>query len=749
MVSFIKSTMKVNVYFFYLVLTLTSLLWSSCSDNKQKFHILVIHSYEEKLETYPEFNRLIAKEFKRKGINAEIRTCYLDCEYYLETEELARMRNMLDTAASWKPDLILVNDDQATYSLLKCRHPLTRQVPIVFAGVNYPNWTLIKQYPNVTGLYDKIDFKKNIDAIQKIRNKRVDIATILDSTFLDNKVIADIKQQLKGTYIKALNESLTIYEKGALRQKGYVMFSSKKGRNPGYEYIRELNLYPDNVCYLLTKRDYTTLGISKYIESPTFTTINDLFGGKETTLGGYMTPLPTQVKEEVEVAGRILKGGNPSNIPVKESKKQFVYDWKYLKKYQIPINRLPANSQILNIPLKERYPVLWWGSIIFIIVAFNAILLLLLYFYLREKTKKRNALQQLADEKETLALAVEGSDAYAWKLHNESFIFGKDFWNALGMSSKEISLESFSAFIHPDQLHQFKQYWQNRFITEKKILQLQLNFTGEEYQWWELRCSTSITESNAIKTTGLLLNIQKFKEREFELERARDIAEKAELKQSFLANVSHEIRTPLNAIVGFSNLLTSDLELSDEEKQDYIDTINRNSDILLNLINDILELSRLDSDQMSFNCENYSVSEIIDAVYSTHQLLIPKQLTFLKENCDSDIYIYADKSRLTQVLTNFLGNASKFTQSGYIKIGYTYDKTANKVHIFVEDTGEGISKEEQNIIFNRFAKLDEFAQGTGLGLAISKTIVEKLNGEIKLYSELGKGSRFEIVLPTV
>lgn len=744
-----NSIMKIYTYFFYLLLALTSLLWGSCSDNNRKIHILVIHSYEEKLETYPEFNRLIAKEFKDKGIDAEIQTLYLDCEYYLEESELYRMSSMLDSVASWKPDLILVNEDQATYSLLKCGHPLTKQVPVVFAGVNYPNWSLINQYDNVTGIHDKIDFKKNIDAIQKIKNGKVEVATILDSTFLDKKIIADAKQQLKNTYVKAFIENIDFKERGRLRQQGFVFFSRKKGRQVGDEFVWKLNLYSDNTYYLLTKRDFTTLGISKHIESPTFTTINDLFGGKEIILGGYMTPLPIQVKEEVEVASQILKGRKPSDIPVKESKKQYVYDWRYLKMYQIPITRLPANSQILNIPLKERYPVLWWGSLIFIIAAFNAILLLLLYFYLRERTKKRNALQQLADEKETLALAVEGSDAYAWKLHNESFIFGNDFWNALGMSSKEISFESFSSFIHPDQLSLFKQFWQSRFIAEKKIVQLQLNFTGEEYQWWELRCNTSVTESNAVRTTGLLLNIRKFKEREFELERARDIAEKAELKQSFLANISHEIRTPLNAIVGFSNLLTSDLELSDEEKQDYIDTINRNSEILLNLINDILELSRLESDQMSFNCEKHSVSEIIDAVYATHQLLIPEQLTFLKENRDNDIQIYADKSRLIQVLTNFIGNASKFTKSGYIKIGYTHDKTAGKVHIFVEDTGEGVSEEEQKIIFNRFAKLDEFAQGTGLGLAICKTIIEKLDGEIRLYSELGKGSRFEVVLPVV
>lgn len=742
--------MKTNIFLFCILIIFTSLFWTGCSNKAPEYRILVIHSYEENHETYPEFNRLIAKEFKSKKINAEIHTFYLDCEYYLEKPELQRMSNMLNSIASWNPDLILVNEDQATYSLLKCGHPLVKKIPVVFAGVNYPNWPLIKQYFNVTGFHDKIDFKKNIDAIQKISNKRVDIITVLDSTFLDRKIKTDAKQQLEGTDIIVFNNTYNNTQRGELRQKGYIFFSNRGGRGlKEKEFYRSLNAYSDNICYLFTKRDYTTVGISKFIKSPSFTTINDLFGGNETIAGGYMTPLSTQVKEQVDVATRILKGEKASDIPIKESEKQFVYDWKYLKEWNIPIERLPANCRIINIPLKERYPVLWWGTIISAIIFINIALFLLLFFYLRERKKKHDALQQLADEKETLALAVEGSDAFAWKLQNTSFVFENDFKLAMKMTSKEIPMEMFASFIHPDQLEVFKQYWKQRFASKKKILQLQLNLNNNEYQWWELRCSTTLADNNTTKTTGLLLNIQKFKEREFELVRARDIAEKAELKQSFLANISHEIRTPLNAIVGFSNLLTSNMELEEEEKQEYVDTINRNTDILLNLINDILELSRLESDQMSFNYENYPVAELVDSVYATHQLLVPKHLTFLKENSNEQVSIYVDRSRLTQVLTNFINNASKFTRNGYIKIGYTCDANEMKVHLFVEDSGEGISKEEQEIIFNRFSKLDEFAQGSGLGLSISRAIIEKLNGEIKLYSEPGKGSRFEIVLPIV
>ena len=244
-----------------------------------------------------------------------------------------------------------------------------------------------------------------------------------------------------------------------------------------------------------------------------------------------------------------------------------------------------------------------------------------------------------------------------------------------------------------------------------------------------------------------MLNIQEMKDREEELDAARLLAEKAELKQSFLVNMSHEIRTPLNSIVGFSNILTSDEELTLDDKQEYIDTINKNSDLLLKLVNDILELSRIESGYMSFCYKKCIVKELVDDVYMTHQVLIAPRLDFLKEEEDIPLEIDVDRERLIQVLTNFLNNATKFTESGFIKIGYYYVSEEEAVHIYVEDTGRGIPREEQQMIFSRFYKQNEFSQGAGLGLSICKVIVEKLGGKITLKSEAGKGSCFTVILP--
>lgn len=245
----------------------------------------------------------------------------------------------------------------------------------------------------------------------------------------------------------------------------------------------------------------------------------------------------------------------------------------------------------------------------------------------------------------------------------------------------------------------------------------------------------------------MLLNIQDIKDREEELEAARLLAEKAELKQSFLANMSHEIRTPLNSIVGFANILALEDGLSSVEREEYIGTINKNSELLLKLINDILELSRIESGYMSFSFKKCRVRELIDDIYMTHQVLIAPRLEFLKEVDNIPLEINVDRERLIQVLTNFLNNASKFTETGYIKLGYIYLPDEGHVRIYVEDTGRGIPREEQRMIFSRFYKQNEFSQGAGLGLSICQVIIEKLGGRIGLKSEVGKGSRFTVILP--
>jgi signal transduction histidine kinase len=228
---------------------------------------------------------------------------------------------------------------------------------------------------------------------------------------------------------------------------------------------------------------------------------------------------------------------------------------------------------------------------------------------------------------------------------------------------------------------------------------------------------------------------------------ARDKAEEANrLKSSFLANMSHEIRTPLNAIVGFSGVLVNE-DITNEERAQFCDIIRVNSDLLLHLINDILDLSRIESGYMQFVEEKVEVVELCKNALRTSEYARRTEAVYMFESRLTRLQMTTDGQRLQQVLINLLSNASKFTQKGFITLRLEADKAEGMVHFIVEDTGCGIPPEKAEKIFERFEKLNEYVQGTGLGLSISRVIVERLRGKIWVDTTYDKGARFIVALP--
>ena len=228
---------------------------------------------------------------------------------------------------------------------------------------------------------------------------------------------------------------------------------------------------------------------------------------------------------------------------------------------------------------------------------------------------------------------------------------------------------------------------------------------------------------------------------------AKEKAEESNrLKTAFLANMSHEIRTPLNAIVGFSSVLVSD-DSSPAEKEQYCDIIQKNSDLLLHLINDILDISRMESGKIKFVWEECDVVELCQTALSTAEYGRKTSALFLFETPVASLVIKTDAQRLKQVLINLLSNAAKFTPSGSIKLAIAIDKQHQQLELSVSDTGCGIPSDKNDRVFERFEKLNEYSQGTGLGLAISRLIVENLGGKIWVDKDYTEGARFVFTHP--
>ncbi len=246
--------------------------------------------------------------------------------------------------------------------------------------------------------------------------------------------------------------------------------------------------------------------------------------------------------------------------------------------------------------------------------------------------------------------------------------------------------------------------------------------------------------------------IEQHKATQIELIRQKEYAEQCNnLKSAFLANMSHEIRTPMNSIMGFLSVL-EDYDLSLETKKEYMSIIQKSSAQLLHIIDDIIEISKIDSGNVDIRVQEFSVNSLLDRLFKTFRISVPSErIDFRLDSLlpAQNSTILADESRLEQVLSNLILNAFKFTDQGQVSFGVT--RSENDLLFFVQDSGIGIAKDNYEMIFNRFSQVEGFAKrkygGNGLGLAISKAYVEKMGGKIWVESELGKGSTFYFTIP--
>lgn len=753
------------------------------ANHRVKKHISLIYSFAVNETGCQNFEELVKQEFRKRGIEPVIDKFYLDCMRLNEEEEIIHTKAYLELLKNKPIDLIMPIGDQAAYALLSTRHQLLASVPVVACNVNFPNEKLLKEYESrkIYVLRDTPDFKRNIEFIKTLQPDAggLEVVFNVDLTFLGRASFDLLSQSVDRRNVQILgqrsmyalenryeeiNDMVEYYKLTAALADEHTKENELTISLYPFRYIKGMSLLvmmekskneQAKKAFLLDKFDMMSLPIVNSLNIPSYSCIREGFGGESKIVGGYMATEEISARTAVDLSARLMNKEKIGMPKVRDLDKEYILNWKSFSAYSSnDIKRVPKYTRIINYPFFEHYRKELYTLLALFIFAFIFISISLLRIRRRSAIERKN-MEMLEETHKRLTLSTDGGRIALWNMQGNTIEFDDNYTRLAGLEQRQFSRADFSELVHPDDRQLLSDLYETLLLsTDTQIQRVRLCFGRKEegYQWYELRCRSLKDAQGEVRLAGIMQNVQEVVDREQQLILAKQMAEKAELKQSFLNNISHEIRTPLNSIVGFTNMLIGEGadEISQDEKSSMLEIINHNNELLLKLIDDMVEISHLESGYMDFEIKKWNITEIIKEIYTTYQPLVQSSLIF---NLELDetlcLPVCIDRQRFIQVISNFLNNANKFTREGHITLGCKVIEGRNEVCIYVEDTGKGIDEQELIMIFDRFYKSDEFEQGSGLGLSISKVIIEKLSGRIEVQSEVGKGSCFSVFLSLV
>lgn len=725
-------------------------------------------------DCYGNFEELLRQEFRKQGIEPVFNKFYLDFNTVDPKEGIKNMEAYLEIIKDKPVALILTVGDQAVSALFNTRHRLLSSVSVVACNVHFPDEKLIKEYERrkVYVLRDAPDFQRNIDFIKSLRPQvGIDVIYNIDLTPLGRKSFdlltrfADRKEMRLlgcGTAFSVEPEYKELQE----MVEHYNLMPARAGSHVGkdeitislcpFRYTKGTSLFVDmeksksgqkKEVFLLDKFDQMSLPITKALNIPSFSCIRQGFGEDAKIVGGYMATDEISARTAADFSVRLMNKEKIGMPKIRDMEKEYVLDWTYFSAYaDFDVENVPENVRIINYSFYDRYRNELYFLTGLFILAFILVLVSWLRIRRRSREERKN-LEMLEEIHKRLTLSMDGGRVALWDIQGENIEFDENYTRLVGMEQRTFVRTDFLKYAYPDDVSLLNSLYETLHqSTDMHVRRVRFSFSEENYRWYELRCRSLKDAKGRIMLAGVMQDIQLQVEREEQLIQAKQMAENAELKQSFLNNMSHEIRTPLNAIVGFSDVLASGGS-SEDEQQGYVDIIKTNSDLLLRLINDILDVSRLEADRVTFTFEECDVVPLCQRVLASVSQARKSENEFIFE-CDREsMDMRTDTQRLQQVIINLLSNADKFTRNGKITLGLKVDEKQREVLFSVSDTGTGIPLEKQKLVFERFEKLNEYVQGTGLGLSICKLTVEKWGGKIWVDPGYTDGARFVFTHP--
>lgn len=617
-----------------------------------------------------------------------------------------------------------------------------------------PITDVVKDY-NATFIKYPVYIKQTIELIKKLQPELTKLAFIFDRRYISQQTKADVEAVLRKDFPGIQFEPLSTT---SISTENLLDRLASFDNKTGVLYYSWYRTRKDN------ENRYLVDNVQKMTNSfsvPPIFTLQDVQTENGNFAGGYYVSPEDYAQVTVNTIEMILSGKDSKEIPIQTAETPRAYlNYQHLLLHQIDPGLYPPNATYFQEPpgFLQKYKI-HIISLLVILALLITIGILRVRLFIQKQKAKDKELQiarqaQDLNQKYQLVLKASNMMTWIWDVKEARLECNNIYLTQRSIRDKGtdgqfcMSADEFYSGIHPEDLEQMQDAINKLIAGESISIDEEIRYlddTGLEYTWIEIFAIVGKTdpEGKPAYLTGGTTLINQQKKMEQELRDKEKIEESNRLKSAFLANMSHEIRTPLNAIVGFSNLLAQ--TNPSEETKEFCEIIETNNELLLQLVNDILDLSKIEAGQMDFIYSEFNVSTLFRSLYQTFQSRVKDGVTLYCEIPEQDCVIYSEKNRLTQVITNFLTNACKFTFQGSIRMGYK--EREDGLYFYVKDTGKGIERKNLPHVFERFAKFDSFIQGTGLGLSICQTILDNLHGKIGVESEEGKGSTFWFTIP--
>jgi len=727
---------------FLIVLILFVPLFGFSKNDKEKT-VVFLSSFHENNRWTQSCRSALENKFKEEGYSIKLNSIYLDSKNIVNPEIRKDIIRLYFSEYQEKIDLIVAFDYEATDLILNYSDSNISKIPIVFISELEHERIISKK--NVTGIISDYGIEQTYLTGLKMFPKTKKVYVWADKSSTGIFFMNEAKQKLRHF------EGKMDIEYGIDANSTQEFLEKCKKTDPNSFVIFCTWQRDDNGKYHVASDFYPQF--LKTTPAPVFTTLDNCMGCG--FIGGYLQSPINNGRAAAEMAIRIFKGERPENMPIEYLKPIPLFDVHAIREKGGIRSAVAFDSHLIN-SFDEfiRKNLIWiiFASVLIIII------LILIFIHIKNRrlivkiNKKVEEEKKLKADLKLLSLTLPSLNTITWSYNesNNKFSYGDVVEIKDEKSNKIDSFEKVLAFIHPDDKERIVSFLKD-FIKKDSgdfSLVYRGNYQGRgKYSWWECR---GILETREDKNGrykflyGMDINIDKFKETEKQLSDALERAVQSDkLKSAFLSNISHEIRTPLNAIVGFSELIMETDNMS--EKEEYCNIVKQNNDLLLKLISDILDLSKIESGFLEINRVKFDLKQYFEEFVGLFQHKLNQGVELICDNPHKSCIVQFDKVRFTQIITNYVDNAIKFTHKGYIRIGYKV--VDNGIKVYCEDTGIGIKKEYLSKVFERFEKLNSFEQGTGLGLAISKSITEAVCGKYGVESKEGEGSLFWSWLP--